>query len=41
MNKFRLIKLEDVDEELAALLREAYAIGRQEHLDEPKQPIRP
>ena len=32
---FRLTRPEDLDEELVALLREAYAVGRQEHLDGP------
>ena len=33
IHRFRLVKLEDIDEELAAFIREAYAVGHQKHLD--------
>jgi hypothetical protein len=33
IHRFRLAKLGEIDEELAEFIREAYAVGCQEHLD--------
>jgi hypothetical protein len=35
IHRFRLTKLSDIDRELAGFVREAYAVGCQEHLDAP------
>jgi hypothetical protein len=32
VHRFRLSQLEDIDDELAEFIREAYAVGRQDHL---------
>jgi hypothetical protein len=40
-NHFRLRDPADVDEALGGLVREAYAIGRQAHLQSPPAPARP
>ena len=36
VHHFRLFSVTDVDEEFAAWLREAYAVGKQEHLRSPR-----
>jgi hypothetical protein len=38
---FRLRTEDDLDEELQALVGEAYAVGAQEHLDDPASPAAP
>lgn len=40
VHNFRLTSLSDVDAELAAWLREAYAVGEQRHLERPASPDR-
>jgi uncharacterized protein DUF5655 len=40
VHHFRLTSLADVDAELAAWLREAYAVGEQRHLERPASPDR-
>jgi hypothetical protein len=33
IHRFRLTKLDDIDDELAGFIREAYAVGCQKHID--------
>lgn len=40
VHHFRLTSLSDIDAELAAWLREAYAVGEQRHLERPASPDR-
>jgi hypothetical protein len=37
IHRFRLTKLSEIDRELARFVREAYAVGCQEHLDAPRR----
>jgi hypothetical protein len=39
IHRFRLTKLSEIDGDLAAFVREAYAVGRQELPEAPKRPL--